>query len=105
MKNRIENIAAFNLDKYVRENKKDLIILDVRSEKEYSEGHIKGAINKPFDRVVRDGINMYNDKIVLVYCSRGGRSMRVAKLLSYKGYRVVNVIGGLNAYTGKNIIK
>ena len=48
---------------------------------------------------------MYNDKIVLVYCSRGGRSMRVAKLLSYKGYRVVNVIGGLNAYTGKNIIK
>lgn len=105
MKNKIQNIAAYNLDKYISENKNKIIILDVRSEKEYLEGHIKGAINIPLESVVRNDMNIYNDKIVLVYCSRGGRSMRAAKLLYYKGFKVVNVIGGLNEYTGKNIIK
>jgi rhodanese-related sulfurtransferase len=86
-------------------NNDRIIILDVRSEREYLEGHIRNAINIPFDGVLKEEININNDKIVLVYCSRGGRSMRVAKLLSYKGFRVVNVIGGLKEYTGKNIIK
>ena len=105
MKRAIENIAAYSIDQFMSKNNDRIIILDVRSEREYLEGHIRNAINIPFDRVLKEEININNDKIVLVYCSRGGRSMRVAKLLSYKGFRVVNVIGGLKEYTGKNIIK
>lgn len=105
MKRAIENIAAYSIDEFMSKNNDRIIILDVRSEREYLEGHIRNAINIPFDRVLKEEININNDKIVLVYCSRGGRSMRVAKLLSYKGFRVVNVIGGLKEYTGKNIIK
>lgn len=105
MKRAIENIAAYSIDAFMSKNNDRIIILDVRSEREYLEGHIRNAINIPFDRVLKEEININNDKIVLVYCSRGGRSMRVAKLLSYKGFRVVNVIGGLKEYTGKNIIK
>lgn len=105
MKRAIENIAAYSIDEFISKNNDRIIILDVRSEREYLEGHIRNAINIPFDRVLKEEININNDKIVLVYCSRGGRSMRVAKLLSYKGFRVVNVIGGLKEYTGKNIIK
>ena len=105
MKRAIENIAAYSIDEFMSKNNDRIIILDVRSEREYLEGHIRNAINIPFDRVLKAEININNDKIVLVYCSRGGRSMKVAKLLSYKGFRVVNVIGGLKEYTGKNIIK
>lgn len=105
MKRAIENIAAYSIDEFMSKNNDRIIILDVRSEREYLEGHIRNAINIPFDRVLKEEININNDKIVLVYCSRGGRSMRVAKLLSYKGFRIVNVIGGLKEYTGKNIIK
>lgn len=105
MKRAIENIAAYSIDEFISKNNDRIIILDVRSEREYLEGHIRNAINIPFDRVLKEEININNDKIVLVYCSRGGRSMKVAKLLSYKGFRVVNVIGGLKEYTGKNIIK
>lgn len=105
MKRAIENIAAYSIDAFMSKNNDRIIILDVRSEREYLEGHIRNAINIPFDRVLKEEININNDKIVLVYCSRGGRSMKVAKLLSYKGFRVVNVIGGLKEYTGKNIIK
>lgn len=105
MKRAIENIAAYSIDEFISKNNDRIIILDVRSEREYLKGHIRNAINIPFDRVLKEEINVNNDMIVLVYCSRGGRSMRVAKLLSYKGFRVVNVIGGLKEYTGKNIIK
>ena len=83
MKRAIENIAAYSIDEFMSKNNDRIIILDVRSEREYLEGHIRNAINIPFDRVLKEEININNDKIVLVYCSRGGRSMRVAKLLSY----------------------
>ena len=105
MNAKIESIAAYDLDMFLSRNKDKLIIWDVRSEKEYMEGHIKGAINIPFSKVLEGGEGLNNDKIVLVYCSRGGRSMRVAKMLSFVGFRVVNVIGGLREYNGKNIIK
>lgn len=105
MKYSIESIAAYNLDNYLDRNKGDIDIWDVRSKKEYLEGHLKGAINIPYERAVQDRKNPDNDRIVLVYCSRGGRSMRVAKLLFYRGYKVVNVVGGIKAYSGKNIIK
>ena len=31
--------------------------------------------------------------------------MRVARMLLYKGYDVINVVGGFKEYNGKNIIK
>lgn len=105
MREEIKNIAAYNLDMFINQNASKIVILDVRSEKEYKEGHIKGAINIPFDRLVKELKNINNDKIVLVYCSRGGRSMRVAKILYYKGYKVFNVVGGIKEYNGKNIVK
>ena len=105
MRNVFKNIAAYEIDSFLFKHKDSVIILDVRSEKEYMEGHIKGAINIPFSKVLEGGEGLNNDKIVLVYCSRGGRSMRVAKMLSFVGFRVVNVIGGLREYNGKNIIK
>ena len=105
MNAKIESIAAYDLDMFLSRNKDKLIIWDVRSEKEYIQGHIVGAINVPYEKSIGAMRNLKNDKIVLVYCSRGGRSMRVAKLLFYKGYMVVNIVGGLKEYNGKNIIK
>ena len=105
MKQEIKNIAAYEIDCFISINQSKILILDVRSDREYKEGHIKNAVNMPYDKIV-DGLkNTNNDIIVLVYCSRGGRSMRAAKLLYYKGYRVVNVVGGLKEYNGKNIVK
>lgn len=105
MKQEIRNIGAYDLDHFISINKSKIIILDVRTEKEYNEGHIRNAVNMPYETLLNGLKNINNDIIVLVYCSRGGRSMRAAKLLYYKGYKVVNVIGGLKEYNGKNIVK
>ena len=105
MSAKIENIAAYNLDSFIEKYGDRLIIWDVRSELEYVQGHIIRARNVPYERVINALKSLKNDKIVLVYCSRGGRSIRVAKILFLKGYRVVNVVGGIKEYNGKNIIK
>lgn len=105
MKQEIKNIGAYEIDRFIDIYKSRLIILDVRSEKEYKEGHIKNAINISYEKIIKGLENINNDKIVLVYCYSGGRSMRVAKILYFKGYSVINVVGGLKEYNGKNIVK
>lgn len=102
---KIENIAAYNLDRYLSRYRDGVLVIDVRSEKEYKEGHIKDAINIPYESFFKGDFNLENNRKVLVYCSRGGRSMRVARMLLYKGYDVINVVGGFKEYNGKNIIK
>lgn len=105
MKNEIKNIAAYNLDDYLSRYSEGLIIIDVRSEKEYKEGHIRDAINIPYESFGIGKIQVSKNKRILVYCSRGGRSMRVAKVLYFNGYDVINVVGGMKEYIGRNIIK
>ena len=58
MKRAIENIAAYSIDEFISKNNDRIIILDVRSEREYLEGHIRNAINIPFEKLEKD----YNKK-------------------------------------------
>lgn len=101
----IVNIAAYELDAFLYKNKDKVIIWDVRSGQEYAMGHIVGAKSVPYEKAIEEMKKIVNDKIVLVYCSRGGRSMRVAKLLYYQGYMVFNLVGGIKEYNGRNITK
>ena len=44
----LETISAKMLDYYV--DRKDSLIIDLRDEKEYAEGHVKGAVNIPYGK-------------------------------------------------------
>ena len=75
------------------------ILIDVRSNQEYREGHIQGAINIPdFEikyRVQRE-IPKKNQLIVL-YCQYGGRSKNAMNLMKKMGYtNIYNLNGGLD---------
>ena len=96
----VENISARELDSYV--NAPGFMVIDLRTRKEYREGHIKGAVNVPsgeFGRKLPD----LNTGLVL-YCQRGGMSMAVARELSRKGYRVKNGSGRDPRVPGKKIL-
>jgi rhodanese-related sulfurtransferase len=70
----------------------DVTILDVRTVKEFSEGHINGALNIDVDG---DGFleeaNMVLDKTktIAVYCRSGRRSADAASKLADAGFKVV----------------
>ena len=76
----------------------DAIIVDVRPEKRFREGHIPLAINVPMERVERGQINLPKSRVIIVYCDTGGSSIRAAGILSRMGYKVINCVGGLKNY-------
>ena len=77
------------------------VLLDVRTEEEYSEGHIEGSLNLPIGEIDR-AATLIPDKSVpiYVYCSSGKRSERAAAYLKGNGYTKVNDIGGILSYNG-----
>lgn len=98
----IKNIAAYELDKYMEQWKNQVLLIDVRDENKYRIEHIDNAINIPYKDILEKKTNIPKDKILVIYCDRGGLSMTVARYLHKIGYRVVNVIGGLRNYRKKN---
>lgn len=76
------------------------IIVDVRDREEFATGHIPMAINLPLDEIQNGKITLPRNKVILVYCETGSRSMMAASILSSKGYRVINTVGGLKEYRG-----
>ena len=78
------------------------IILDVRTEAEYAEGHIPGAICVPNETI---GDQMpeelpNKDQLILVYCRSGNRSKQASEKLAKLGYTNIKEFGGINTWTG-----
>ena len=80
-----------------------LLVLDVRTPKEFAAKHVSNATLVPFeelDRRYRSEVPDTREKIV-VYCSSGERSRLACDLLGRAGYtNVYNVQDGLQAWRG-----
>ena len=72
----------------------DSILLDVRSEMEYENGHIPGAINIPVDDLRERLSELDPEKEIIEYCAVGLRGYVADRILSQYGYKVKNVTGG-----------
>ena len=74
------------------------ILIDVRSNQEYREGHLQGAINIP-DFEITNKIQREipkKNQLIIVYCQYGGRSRNVMTIMNKLGYNnVYNLYGGL----------
>lgn len=72
-------------------NEYSATIIDVRSEQEFKEGHINGAINIPLYRIKNDCANAIRDrnKYIIVYCTSGIRSQKAQIILNSLGYNNV----------------
>ncbi|MDQ9833400.1 rhodanese-like domain-containing protein, partial [Acinetobacter soli] len=66
-------------------NRADALIIDMRREEEYRAAHVKGAENISYQEI-EEGYAFPKDKILVLYCERGGSSLKAAKLLGAKGY-------------------
>ena len=79
----------------------DVILLDVRTEKEFNEGHIPGALNidqAEGDFMEKAKLALAKDKTIAVYCRSGRRSANAAGRLAAEGYKCVNLLGGIIAW-------
>ena len=73
------------------------IILDTRTQEEYDEGHIPGAILIPYDEITQKAEGVLTDKnqLILVYCRSGRRSKIAAQALVELGYTNIREFGGI----------
>ena len=85
------------------EKEENHIILDVRREDEYKEGHIPKAINLPNEEIIDTRPELLPDleQVILVYCRSGNRSKQASKKLAEMGYRNIYEFGGINTWKGE----
>ncbi|WP_336515963.1 MBL fold metallo-hydrolase [Pollutibacter soli] len=77
-----------------------LVLVDVRKEAEFDDGHVKDALNMPLDTLKDPGTiaELNETDNLYLYCGSGFRSVVAASLLKRQGYHSLrNVLGGWNA--------
>lgn len=78
------------------------ILLDVRDQEDYADGHIPGSINLQLASI--SDIDDYAPNLetpIFVYCYGGMRSYQAAAILQGMGYHYVTNIGGIDQYKGE----
>jgi rhodanese-related sulfurtransferase len=77
----------------------DDILLDVRTEKEYSEGKIANAINIPVDEIRERMNEIPRDKKIFIYCEAGLRGYLAHRILRQNDFKeVYNLSGGYKTW-------
>lgn len=85
-------------------NTKDAVLLDVRTSKEYKEGHIEHSINISVDQIARIESVVHNKSTpIFVYCHSGARATSAVQMLEKMGYSMVVNSGGIMSYKEKVI--
>ena len=73
-------------------------LIDVQLENDYYRSHLYGSINIPVENIANAIANVTNsiDEVLVVYCSKGIRSVAACDILTRLGYiNVYNIQGGI----------
>lgn len=77
----------------------NLIVVDVRRETEFADGHLKNAVNIPLNEMTDPGsmANIEDTQNLYVHCLGGYRSVIASSLLKRQGiHNLRNIVGGWN---------
>lgn len=97
-------ISVDEFEKKLSEDK-SVQLIDVRTPEEFSQGHLKGALNYNIrsDDFEKQIATLDKNKPVLVYCLSGGRSSTAAGNLGEKGFKeIYNMKGGIMKWNAAN---
>ena len=83
--------------KEIMDSSEGYILLDVRTQEEYDESHIPGAVLIPNTEIEDRAGEELPDKeqLILVYCRSGNRSKKAAEILVKLGYTNIREFGGI----------
>lgn len=75
----------------------DMYVIDIRAQKDYDQGHIKGAVNMPWGTAISDNLmNIPTDKPVFIYCYSGQTAGQAVHTLNVAGISARSVNLGWN---------
>lgn len=76
----------------------DVVLLDVRSGREFADEHVPGAVNIPLEELRGRIDELPRDREVRLYCVVGQRSYYATRALMQRGCRVRTLSGGLTTW-------
>ena len=90
-----KTIDVFNLKRMISE-RDNFVLLDVREPEEFEICHIDGSILAPFSEI-KDHLKDFDlNRVYVVYCKEGDRSVKVVSLMQQLGFQnLYNLDGGV----------
>ncbi len=71
------------------------VIVDVRSTKEFAQGHIPGALNIPYNDLAHNRqLTAYKEQPIIIYCRSGRRAQIARQLLQEQGFKQLLLLNG-----------
>jgi rhodanese-related sulfurtransferase len=70
--------------------KEGAFLVDVRTPGEFADGHVKGSVNIPLDRIPGQLATFKGKKNVIVFCRSGNRSGQAKSILEANGIKAIN---------------
>lgn len=85
------------------DEKKDFLLIDVRTPEEYAEGHIQRSTLMPLQTLPENMVSLTDKtKQIYVYCRSGSRSTQAVIYLQQLGFtNVYNMSGGILSWNAK----
>ncbi len=92
----VPTIAPDELVVELKSKQEKILVLDVRSQKEYDSGHLPGALHIPHDELASriDEVKLQEADKVVVYCEVGGRAGKAEATLTEAGIENVYDLEG-----------
>jgi len=99
------NSSQINADQLKELQEKGVVIVDIRTNKEYQAGHIPD-VELNIDYFKSDFLEqmkaLNKEEPIVVHCARGGRSGKAVKLLRKEGFlEIYDYVGGFNDWKSR----
>ena len=99
---RYRELTSKEADEYIKTNKP--LVLDVRTQREYVEGHLENSILIPVQELqIRiNELDAHKNNAILIYCATGNRSTVASKILIDSGFaEILNLKHGIADWAKK----
>ena len=97
----LDLISSKEVLAYIRQG--DAVVIDLREEALFLKRHIPGAVCMPYDDFDEDASILKAYRILILCCERGSASLQLGRRLSDRGYPVLSLVGGMEAWQGPTI--
>ncbi|KPB72532.1 rhodanese-like domain-containing protein [Pseudomonas cannabina] len=86
-------------------NRDEAVVIDVRSKKDFTAGHIVGSLNFPQDKVLTRTAELqkYKDKTLIIVDAMGQHAGSTARELLKSGFKAAKLSGGISSWRGDNL--
>jgi rhodanese-related sulfurtransferase len=95
----LSGVKRLSATDYLKMRNADHVLIDVRTDSEWANGHAPHARHIPLDKIANSMREIPEDRPVVVVCASGNRSAMAATAIAKKGFSpVFNLAGGMGAW-------